>query len=227
VFGSTRLVWPLLLLAGCVPALQTVDTPGSYLTTVLPAIGSTNEVDVGETMIDEKHALTLPAIRFSAPCQYSIKHDAVGTGTLHYSFEQSAMLDQMSTKNGVPAYCGMTNEELFGGVQMPICVATSSDKIVTFPGSDMIVKSDCKVTHITESINDSQSVRKEILYDGRSGSTIKLSYREFVHDLARPAFTQELTYDISSDRVVGFRGARFGILSAGNSGIRYKVLRGF
>ena len=43
--------------------------------------------------------------------------------------------------------------------------------------------------------------------------------------MARPAFTQELKYDLGEGKVIGFKGARFEVLSATNVGIRYKVLR--
>jgi hypothetical protein len=71
------------------------------------------------------------------------------------------------------------------------------------------------------------SLQKNLVYTGRSGKTIHLSYREFQNDYARPAFTQDLTFDISSDRVVGFRGARIEITFATNTAIQYKVLQGF
>ncbi len=71
------------------------------------------------------------------------------------------------------------------------------------------------------------SLQKNLVYSGRSGKTIMLSYREFQNDYARPAFTQDLTFDVSSDRVVGFRGARIEILNATNTTITYKVQQGF
>jgi hypothetical protein len=49
-------------------------------------------------------------------------------------------------------------------------------------------------------------------------------YREFKNSFARPAFTQELKYDLSQDRVIGYQGARFEVLNAGNTEITYKVL---
>jgi hypothetical protein len=49
-------------------------------------------------------------------------------------------------------------------------------------------------------------------------------YREFKDNLARPAFTQELKYDLGQSRVIGYKGARFEVLDAGNTAITYKVL---
>lgn len=68
------------------------------------------------------------------------------------------------------------------------------------------------------------SYRRELIYTGRSGPTLTLLYREFVNDMARPAFSQQLQYDISADPVIGYQGARFHVLSADNTNIVYKLL---
>lgn len=69
------------------------------------------------------------------------------------------------------------------------------------------------------------SFRRELIYLGMSKNVISVTYREFKDDLARPAFSQEMRYDLDEGRVVGFRGARFEILKASNLGITYRVLR--
>ncbi len=74
-----------------------------------------------------------------------------------------------------------------------------------------------------------EGFRRELLYLGAGGGVLRLTYREFVDDFARPAFTQEATYDLAAAGTtrVTFRGAEIEILEAGNSGIRYRVLSGF
>lgn len=67
--------------------------------------------------------------------------------------------------------------------------------------------------------------RRELVYSGVSKGTVSLSYREFVTDMARPAFTQDLRYDLAEGDEIGFRGARFKVLKATNTMIRYQVLK--
>lgn len=69
------------------------------------------------------------------------------------------------------------------------------------------------------------SLKQELVYTGKSGNDISLEYREYKGRIARPAFSQTLTFDISEDNVVGFRGALIEVLEAKNSGIRYKVIK--
>lgn len=73
----------------------------------------------------------------------------------------------------------------------------------------------------------SDSFRRELVYNGRSGAAIKLLYREFVEERIRPAFSQEVTYDLDQGETIGFKGARFRVLDADNIQIKYIVLHHF
>jgi hypothetical protein len=67
--------------------------------------------------------------------------------------------------------------------------------------------------------------RREIVYSGVSKGVLSLLYREFTDGLARPAFSQQLTYDLSDGDEIGYKGARFKVLKATNTSIRYVVLK--
>jgi len=79
-----------------------------------------------------------------------------------------------------------------------------------------------------EDIKES-GIRKDLLYAGKSGSTIKISYREFVfhkgHTLARPEYSQELTYDLSESDTITFEDLRIKVLSATNNEIVFLVVQ--
>lgn len=70
----------------------------------------------------------------------------------------------------------------------------------------------------------------ELLYQGVGGGVLKLTYREFTaNDLARPAFTQEVVYDVEPDgpTEILFKGAKITVLSASNTELRYRVETAF
>lgn len=71
------------------------------------------------------------------------------------------------------------------------------------------------------------SFRQELIYGGRVGDQIKVTYREYSGDFARAAFSQEVQYDLTTDKLIGFKGVRVEILSATNTKLVYKVLRSF
>ena len=69
------------------------------------------------------------------------------------------------------------------------------------------------------------SFREELVYRGRSGDIIRLSYREFRRDITRPDFSQELTYDLSSSDIIFFKRYRIRVLDANTEYIRFIVLK--
>lgn len=75
--------------------------------------------------------------------------------------------------------------------------------------------------------SDAPGFRQELLYNGKSGETIKVLYREFQNDMARPAFSQELTYDLAESDIIGFQGVRIRVIRATNVAITYSVLKHF
>ena len=76
--------------------------------------------------------------------------------------------------------------------------------------------------HFKEYSDD--SFMEELIYTGRSGNTIHISYREYKKDFARPAFFQELRYDIGRSRTVVFKQYKLKIIEATNEYIKFIVL---
>jgi len=79
----------------------------------------------------------------------------------------------------------------------------------------------------TAVVQDQDSFQRTLLYSGKVGSKINVSYREFADRYARAAFTNTAEYDLSESRVIGYKGAQIEILEATNQYIRYRVLRNF
>ncbi|MEM8929632.1 MAG: hypothetical protein AAGE94_00560 [Acidobacteriota bacterium] len=68
----------------------------------------------------------------------------------------------------------------------------------------------------------------QLLYQGYAAGVISLLYREYIDDLIRPAFQQDLTYTLKDGEAteISFRSLRFRVESADNNTIRYVLLRG-
>ncbi len=74
---------------------------------------------------------------------------------------------------------------------------------------------------------DAPNFRQELIYNGRSGETVKFLYREFSGDYARPPFSQDVQYDLKDGNMIGFKGARIEIVEASNTRLSYRVLSSF
>ncbi|MEP4888485.1 MAG: hypothetical protein ABJV04_00540 [Aliiglaciecola sp.] len=68
-------------------------------------------------------------------------------------------------------------------------------------------------------------LKKELVYSGKSGSIIEVSYREYRGGMAAPAFFQSLKYDLSGSKEISFQNFLFEVENADNSSISITILR--
>ncbi len=74
---------------------------------------------------------------------------------------------------------------------------------------------------------DHPQLRQELIYNGKVGDSVKFLYREISGNVMRPAFTQDVQYDLSESTEIGFKGARLKIIAATNREITYQVIAYF
>lgn len=64
----------------------------------------------------------------------------------------------------------------------------------------------------------------EIIFTGRDQSSMRFQYREYTsEDMARPAFSQDLTYPLTA-RTIRFRGLTIDVQTIGDDTITYRVV---
>ena len=83
------------------------------------------------------------------------------------------------------------------------------------------------VKHGTAQALNKPSFRQQLIYNGKSGDSLKFLYREFSNSYARAPFSQEIQYDLKESSIIGFKGARIDVIEATNRQIKYKVLANF
>lgn len=74
---------------------------------------------------------------------------------------------------------------------------------------------------------NTRAFQQTLIYTGRIGSKLNISYRETSNSLARPAFGTSVEYDLNTSNIIGYRGAKLEILDATNETITYKVISNF
>ncbi len=102
-----------------------------------------------------------------------------------------------------------------------------------FTNRDKYFDLDKKAAYSCASDSSSQDItdgfKREALYQGVSKGSVKVSFREFINSMARPAFTQDISYDLEPDgtTLIAFQGLRIRVLRASSSGIEYIVEKPF
>lgn len=69
--------------------------------------------------------------------------------------------------------------------------------------------------------------QQTLIYSGKVGNKINISYREFSGSMARPAFSNDVEYDLSESKTIGYKGAEIEVIEATNRNIRYRVIKNF
>lgn len=86
---------------------------------------------------------------------------------------------------------------------------------------------DAKFRIETQLSETGNSFQQTLIYSGKVGNKINISYREFSNNHARPAFNNDVEYDLSESTIIGYKGAELEIIKADNRSITYRVLRNF
>jgi hypothetical protein len=81
-----------------------------------------------------------------------------------------------------------------------------------------------KISIPNEPVGRMSGFKAELIYNGISKNTIKIIYREFINELARPAFFQELQYDLDTSDIIQFKTIKIKVLHADNSLIKFVIL---
>ena len=65
----------------------------------------------------------------------------------------------------------------------------------------------------------------EFIYNGKTGNNIKFIYKEYIRDLARSSFFQEVEYDISENKIIKYKNMEIEIIESSPSEVKYKILK--
>lgn len=82
-----------------------------------------------------------------------------------------------------------------------------------------------KIASSERVVEDPADFHVDVLYQGLTKGDVKISFREFKGGIARPAFTQDVSYELEKDgtAIIAFKGMRIKVLKATSSDISYIV----
>ncbi len=120
------------------------------------------------------------------------------------------------------------NPDIVARLRLRFVVDPESRRVGFVPDANSIVRwitKDAPVfRRLTDLGNQPGAFTAELIYSGLAGGVVRAVYREYIDNLARPAFSQDLQYDISADRVIAYRSIRIRVVEATNAAIRYEVV---
>lgn len=217
----------------------------------IPKVGVATTIEVGDSLISKKRIGTSTTLNVASPYRVDlinfgekffvgikksrlrrIGYDDSGSFYRLAPLVGEAPISQNATNknNLIPAIS--INDVPAEGYESGIYIPNSEklDPEVFFEKSDSKKVVAYKIPGITinkqtiEIVGD-DSFTRDLVYAGISKGVISIVYKEYKDSIARPAFTQELKYDLSEGKIFGFKGARFEVIKASNTELTYKALR--
>jgi len=199
----------VIVMLGACAGQPHIPVPPEVEVTDTPPVGEKIIREVGQTLVHQSNLYMYEALVPHKPLRYEV---ALATGYFTYKGDLIASIGP----DGVKRYCG-PYVQMVGQRENHLgkgCVdQTVMAKYFKLYEGDYTIK---KIAR-----SHAESYQRQIIYTGKSGNTIYLMYREFKNDMARPAFTQNLTFDLSDSKVVGVMGARLKVMKATNTNIEY------
>lgn len=210
-FAATVLLASTATFADAIPTKESI---------VAPPIGDETRVTAGSQMFERTRGLRYPAVKVSGAATSRTER-----GTVESIADGQLLTIDRDDKKKVRA-CVKPNE--VGLCLIDIGADGSFDQINDWLGM-VAGKLPAPVPYergfsvVTPQVIDGFS--QSLIYLGMAGQTLRLSYREFVNDMARPAFTEEVTFTLSGKypETVAYKDLTIDILGADNSGLRYVI----
>ena len=223
------------LFGGCsTPTIQT-----NLRLATIPEIYTLTTVEIGQTIISKAFVKSTPAIMVPNETLDPISPMPIPSGIFALSREDSngkyydsGVKVERNSWEFIPhvLLVKMIERTATGKSVGSVGVFVPNDRSKSPVGyaGDGSVMGSVPIVGIQPSIKEEWSqgaFKRELIYTGISKNVISILYREFKDDIARPAFTQDIKYDLSDSKIIGYRGSRFEVTEATNTGITYKVLK--
>ena len=190
-------------------------------TTITPKLNVISNSEIGITLVSKESGQNYKAIKvtkeFKTKTGYLMK--TIKTGDIFINDSYTEKYDLYSNPS-----------DFTFGIALPKNGESAIVYTSTISGTGLSFKQrkdNIEFSKILVPVKKADYYKQEFIYNGRVGDALKFIYREYIEDYARPAFTQDLQYDLSDSEIIGFRGLRLEILNATNTEIQYKVLSHF
>jgi hypothetical protein len=217
-----------LLLGACVstqailPKTQIIDAP---------ALNEVNTAELGETVVEKGRLRTFDGLDLENQLQWGdgflLTRYTIAPGRLRARQQDSKHIYFYSENmTSYDAILG-TTPYMAGGLCRQIDGSGPIRGFIQAGRCNMNWNATPQVEETQIYDVDSPGFRQELIYNGRSGDTLKFLYREFSGDMMRPPFSQDVQYDLTESSTIGFRGARIEVLDATNTQLRYRVMTSF
>lgn len=192
----------------------------------IPEIGSIVEASVGDSLLTQGTKQVGQAIRIEDRSY----HPESGTSNVYIKVGESDLYYWYADSKSANF---TTGDNLFtNGETIKIEKSTGNLCPFKISNSKLSAGYNCYEDVAYEEIKEYplshiNSFQQSLIYNGKIGSKINIAYREFSEKLARPAFNNNVEYDMSESKKIAYKGAVLEVIEYTNTKLRYRLLKNF
>ena len=189
-----------------------------------PPIGSVNVAYVGDSLLRQGMLSNVDGIKVSAPAKISWAY-TVTPGEFKKVGNDGVNEFYMPAGG---ASSGNVDKSALADMWQAVMAKKDSQKLCVITVFSVAACNDgMPFERVKLNLSGDNSFQQALLYNGRVGNKINIGYRESSSNMARPAFNNDVEYDLSESKVIGYKGARVEVIDATNQMIKYRVITNF
>lgn len=211
-----------LVLVGCAsPAYNYQATPKHVSK---PPLNTVNTAYVGDKMLEQ--GIFVDREVLSVPSNTKLNFAYTLTTGYYQKTGQNEQGSYYLPLNNIPNG-GMVQKNVLADPFKVVMLGVDGKLCVVTVFNAKSCGGDHQAQQTTIGVASDNSFQQTLIYSGKVGNKINVGYREFSSNLARPAFNNDVEYDLNQSKQIGYKGALLEVVDANNQNITYKVLRNF
>lgn len=230
------ILFSALIYLGLTSCAKSVNSLNSVKEFILPEINASATVELGETVLSKGKIVYKKGAEIEEPATFRFLDAKIQVKPckLELINETKNLFGFKTINRGDLEYSELlkkndSHEGIIYAKKTDLSVQSASVLIGGRPSPKYAVKLEKPLFLKEIEIIDmkANNFQQEFIYSGKAGNVIKFTYREFTNDMARPAFNQDVQYDLTESNEIGFKGARILVLNATNTKLEYKLISAF
>ncbi len=194
--------------------------PIQYSDVSLPSLNTESTVYLGERMLmqGKGHYANCITVSGGNGVQSSIKSGQFCQRQAGSEYFYSTDHQAVGHKNGYGSIVSYSSHVTYNSVENEVCATSlscydSTEMSISYAEDQFVIQAN--------------TLQKIVEYNGRTGSVLNFTYREFTDGMARSAFTTDFKMDLNEGDEIGYKGSRITIHEATNNKITYTVTKNF
>lgn len=204
-----------------------VTNQASAVETVTPSLNTKTTAQIGGQILHQGTYTQQAAIHLSEEIKFGERHQY--SLTPGYYIRSGESLDSGTYSPAKGPNAGRVKKAQ-GAITLQGSFLYSNDgkTIAVITNFYQAVTADAKgVTRTQQPVVSTEALQRALIYGGKTGTKIKIAFRELWKNITRPSSDAFLEFDLADSKVIEIKGARIEVIEATDKSIRYRVLRSF